>query len=297
VQAAQPVAQQPATPVATEPLEQPKVYAPADNGWPAAEVQAVAPAHAAQVFARGRWNLARNVLHRVVDQLVEDFEYSADFMLAMRTETNAYQRLESARKRALVPVYSDRRYIVLQKLVADLNERLEDLKTEPLTNKAEILATASLKLDYARRLSEMESDALEGDSAYQDAKIRLREASIRVTDLRNAFRRSIKRNETFVAARNTMERSKIEFLASDAYFQTSVDAANAALDYAYWINRYYTGLYGGGYYPWYNYGGYGYGVGYSYGGFVGYNPYCNTAGFNRGVGANRPMRDNVAPLR
>lgn len=259
-----PVPTQASTPVETKPLEQPKVYAPADNGWPAAELQAVAPARAAQVYARGRWNLAQVMLHRVVDQLVDDFEYSADFMLALRTEKNAYDRLDSARRKALAPVTSDRRYLVLQKLVVDLNERLEDLKGDPYPNKPEIMATASLKLDYARRMSEMESDALEADPAYQDAKLRLREANIRVTDLRNAFQQSIKRNEMFVSARNTMERSKVEFLASDAFFQTSLDAANAALDYAYWYNRYYYGNYAYGYYPTYGYYGYGYGYGNGY---------------------------------
>ena len=46
--------------------------------------------------------------------------------------------------------------------------------------------------------------------------------------------------------RRSMDDAKIAFIGSDAYLQTSIDVANVALDYAYWIHRYdpYN------YYPW-----------------------------------------------
>src|SRR5262249_635714 len=148
---------------------------------------------------------AESGLSTVVDEMKEDFEYSAAMVAAVSEEKNAWERYTAARERVLKQVAQDRRYHTLASLCSDLNERLFQLKAHPEANAAEIRATAELKLAYARQMSEMESDALKGDSDTQDARAKYMDATSRLTEMRAAFARSVRRDHKFVAAKKEME--------------------------------------------------------------------------------------------
>src|SRR4051794_29538306 len=141
-----------------QPAEQPiQASLPAPNDYPAAEVQAVPGARARAAAARAQLDNSRSSLHTIIDELKEDFEYSADLSAAMRDEKAAYDHYIAARDHALKQLANNRDYKTLKNLCKDLNDRLYSLKGNPITNKAEIVATAQLKLAYATQMSQMES--------------------------------------------------------------------------------------------------------------------------------------------
>jgi len=226
--------------------------APAQNSYqgpsdyPAAEINAVPVAKAQQTVAHAVYDRARTALYNTVDNIYEDFHYSPQFQAALRDEKSAHEAYGVARDRALASLMVDSRYRALKDLAAQMSRKLEDLHEHPQQNREEILATASVKLDYTSKMSEMESDALAADTNVKQARTRLVEAGTRVADMRGQFKRFAKRDATFVSARNQMDDARIAFLGADAYFQYSTTAATIALDYAYWIHRYdpYN------YYPW-----------------------------------------------
>jgi hypothetical protein len=229
--------------------------------YPAAEVNAVPPARAREVVARAQFDQARTAMYRVVDLIKDDFENSEEYLAALRTEKEAYDQYDAARKRVLRNVQQDSSYQALLQLTREMADKIEALRASH-ASKSEIATLAAVKLDYATRLSDRENAALAADPAVQDARNKLVDAGRRTAELRSRFSRSVKRDKTFLAARDNFEDSKINYLGADAFWRETVTARDIALDYAWWVHRYdpYTG-YGAGfasYYP-YRYGRYAYG--------------------------------------
>src|SRR5207249_3216240 len=141
----------------------------------------------------------------------------------------------------------------------NLSRQLEDLHQHPAHNREQILATATVKLEYTSKMSEKQSDILIADNAVQQARAKLLEAGVRVADMRAQFGRAVRRDVTFASARRAMDDAKIAYLGADAYLQSSIDTAGIALDYAYWLHRYdpytnYAWSYVNNTYPYYSYG-------------------------------------------
>ena len=239
----------------------PQPALPAPNDYPAAEVQAVPAARARVAMARAQFDIAQSGLHQLIDQLKEDFEYSTGLSAAMRTEKAAYERYISARERAVRQLSDSVEYRTLRNLCKDLNERLYNLKANPEANRTEIIATAELKLAYATKVSDMESDAIKADSATQEAKTRLVEASGKVSDMRSAFQRSLRRDPKVALARRDMDDARVARVTSSALLDGALEARDIALDYAYYLHFHdpYTYRYSPNYYD-----SYGYGIGYGY---------------------------------
>jgi hypothetical protein len=278
--AAQPANVQQPAPAAQQPA------LPAANDYPAAEVQAVPAALARRAMANAEFDNAQSGLHQLIDQLKEDFEYSADLSAAMRNEKAAYERYTSARQRVLRQLNESGEYRTLQNLCKDLNDRLYNLKANPEANRTEIIATAELKLAYATKASDMESDAIKADSAVQDAKTKLVDASSKVSDMRSAFRRSVRRDPKVALARRDLDDARVARVTASAMLDGAVEARDIALDYAYYLHFHdpYTYRYSPNYYDssLYDYSGVGLGYGVS--------PNLITNPFNN-AGNNRRFRD------
>ena len=88
------------------------------------------------------------------------------------------------------------------------------------------------------------------------------DAAQQARSLRNEFSRSVKRNEEFASARQTMDNLNVAYLGANAYYGGAVRARNIALTYAYHLHRYDDYQYRVGYYPYYYGGGYGYPTNY-----------------------------------
>jgi hypothetical protein len=259
---------------------------PASNDYPAAEVQAVPAAAARLAAARAIADNSQSALHRLIDQLKEDFEVSADMASALRAEQDAYDHFVAERNRVLQQVASSKEYQTLRDLSDELNEKLVVLNDHPETNRDQIVATAKLRLAYARRLSAMEGEALGADSAVQAARSRFMEAAAKLSDLRASFARSLRRDTKVVAARQQMEDARVDRAAAHAVLVGAIEARDIALDYAWMLHWHdpYTYRYNPSYYDWY--GGYpSYLGGFSYtGSNFGNGPFFQGNGFRRGFG-------------
>jgi len=239
--------------------------------YPADEVQAIPPARARAVFARAQYDRSQRALHNVVDQLRANFTSSNDMLDSVRAEKQAHDTYDAERKRVLDRLAQDEEYRLLKKLSGDLKKKLELLNDNPRENYEDIVATAAVRLNYGTKITQMESDALAGDQTVVNAKKQMTDAGLRVAAMRQAFERTIRRDEQFLAARNAMDDAKIAQLTSDAYLQAAVNAREIALDYAYWLRRWDQYRYAGSSYGYpYPYYGYGYNsVTYPNGGYYG----------------------------
>jgi hypothetical protein len=113
---------------------------------------------------------------------------------------------------------------------------------------------ANVKLDYAQVVTDMEVAALRNDSKVADARNKLMAAGARVQAQRDGFDASMRSSKELAKLRDQIEDARVASITSEAYRDGAVEAANTALDYAYWKNRYN--------YPnwstdWPYYGGYG----------------------------------------
>lgn len=236
-----PMPPDPYDPHQSQPTQQnnaPAVY-PANNDFPSVEVQAVAPARARMVEMRWTMDLARRSLHRLVDQLREDFEYSAAMQAALRANKAAHDRFTAAREAALTDLKRDARYSTLRSMSDDLRKRIDELKKQdPKANADAILGAAELRLFYASQASDLEMNALAANSDFQNARAALRDSAQQLQTMREQFNRSLKRSEEFVSARDKVETLNIAYLGADAYFLEAVRARDIALNYAAWIRRY-----------------------------------------------------------
>jgi hypothetical protein len=286
----QPVVPQPVLPPGVTNLPGAAVQPVMDNGganngdhysgdFPHREVMAVPPARANATAARWMHYQAEDNLHDVVDRLNEDYQSSTEMVEALRQEKSAYADYEEARHGVLSKLSSDPSYRAMTHLVAELKDDLEDHRPKGPPTEEEtqhIMAVAALKLSYATSITAMEASALAADGHMQQAKARLLGAGQRLADLRAKAKHDLKRDDQFVAARRAMEDSRIAHLAAQAYYESTVEARDIAVNYAYYVHGWDYMRYasGNGYsypsYPFFPYGNYyagaftGYGTGYPY---------------------------------
>ena len=241
--------------------------------YPATEVRAVPMARAAAVKAKWEYYRAKDNLYSTVDLLKDVFEDSAQARSAKSARDTAHDQLDSIRQRALGRLASDTKYEAFRKLRDQADEQVQQLRAEHAMP-SQIAAAAQVKMEYARRVSEMEHDALLADPEYGEAKARLVVAGQDVTRIHTAFRRALVRGDDFRDARKDWEDARIDYVVAATYRNGVIEARNIALTYAYDLHYYdlYKYLHMGSYAPYYSssYGGYGYGIGYPYV-FSGYN--------------------------
>jgi hypothetical protein len=202
--------------------------------YPATEVRAVPPARARAVQSRLEFERARRALHTTLNWLREDFEFSDEYVQARNEEQAAHEAYKSARHRVLRDLYErDSDYRALVQLQNDLTRRLEDLKHRRPPDNEQILAAAQLKMRYAQQARQIESDALAADDQLQEASRQLREAGATAMAMRQRFQRETRRDEDVLAAKRTMDDSRITYLTANAYLESVLIARRIAVNYAY----------------------------------------------------------------
>jgi hypothetical protein len=257
-----PMPPDPYDPNTNQPASQ--VGLPANNDYPAAEVQAVPVARARAAAAYTQFTNARDALTSVFNGLKGDFDYSADYLAAERTEKAAYDRYTTERDRVLKSLAINPQYKALKGLSADLDNRIAGLKSNARVDQSEVIATAELKLAYSMKATDIEASALKSDASFQEAKARFVDASDKLTEMRGRFERNYRRDQKYAAARKDFDDAKVAAAASSAMLDGAVDARYIALYYAYWLHRYDPNTYRYNAYPTI-YDGYGvYGSNYSF---------------------------------
>jgi hypothetical protein len=251
---------------------QPTSYYPESYGtdYPRAEVNAVAPALVRVVVARAQLRRAESGLNLAILEMRKAFERSRDYVAAINDERDAWDAYVAARAKAMRSLQNDASYVASVNLKQTLASQLDDLRRDSKKLTDQMLAMAQVKMGYASTASQMEAAAVGADPDVQNARQRLRTASARVSDLRAQFDQNVRISPQVLDARHNLDDARIAHLATDAYFWATLDTANVALDYSYYLHRYdyykYAsyGYYGYNYAP-YGGGGGGYRVGYPIG--------------------------------
>jgi hypothetical protein len=234
------------------------------GNFPTAEVQDAVVANARAATARALFRRAENALNAGVRKAVRTFEGSADLREAQRSEKEAYETYAAARRRALQSVLEDPKYRAIMSLRQELTDQINYKKAnrsyDERTDKQvmdDIIAMATLKMNYAADARQMERLALETNSEAKDAQARLRSAAAKVSDMKHDFDDALRNDRDLVAARQNLEDARIARLSATAYLEGAIDAANEALDFAYYLNR-YSRYNGAGYQDYRNYYPYSY---------------------------------------
>jgi hypothetical protein len=235
------------------------------GNWPSVEVHDAVVANARAATARALFRRAENALNSSVRHAVRTFEGSDDLRNAQKSEKEAWEAYSTARRRALQSVLENPKYRAIMSLRQELsdqilykrNNRTYDERTDRQVMD-DVMSMATLKMNYAANARAMEQLALETNAEAKDAQTKFRQASARVSDLRKDFDDALRNDRDLLAARRNLEDARIARLTANAYVKGAREAADLAIDFAYYLNRYtrYNGVSYGDYrdyYP-YNYG-------------------------------------------
>lgn len=215
------------------------------GNFPSIEVHDAVVANARAATARALFRRAENALNNAVRKAVRAFENSGDLREAQKAEKDAYEKYATARRRALQSVLEDPKYRAIMSLRSELSERISykraNRSVDDRSDKEvmdDVLALATLKMNYATDARAMEQLALETSAEAKDAQAKLRQAATRVSDLRRDFDDALRNDRDLVAARQNLEDARVAKLTASAYLKGAVIAADEALDFAYYLNRY-----------------------------------------------------------
>lgn len=198
----------------------------------------VASARAAR--ARAMLHVAESSLDGNIRDAQLAFENSKDYRDALAAEKQAYDQYTTERQRALKSVLSDPKYQAAVQLRDDMADQLAKVRAMARPNpvpREDLLAMASQKLQFSSDAHNMERDALDKDSAVQDARQKMVQASRRVQDLRNSFDSTIRTNPQIVQARRSLEMARVELVTAEAYYNAASIAGAVATDYSYYRHR------------------------------------------------------------
>ena len=215
------------------------------GNFPSVEVHDAVVANARAAQARALFRRAENALNSSVRRAVRTFEGSRDLREAQRAEKDAYAAYTLARRRALQSVLEDPKYRAIMELRQELSDQISykraNRAVDDRTDKQvmdDVLAMATLKMTYAADARAMEQLALESDSTTQEAQAKLREAGTRVAEMKREFDEALRNDPDLLAARENLEDARIARLTASAYLKGAAIAAEEALDFAYYLNRY-----------------------------------------------------------
>jgi len=235
-----------------------RVFAPYnDQGdYPSRDIRDWVFANAHAATSRAIFSRAEDDLAAAFSRAQHSFEHSKAFLEATADEKDAYDAYNAARQRALRDLYEDPKYRELLRLRDELTEKIALRRANKEVNKDEILALATLKMEYASDARSMESTVLSSDNNLAEARKRMIAASQKTVELRAEHDDSLRDNPQILAARENLEDARIGLITSQAYLNGASIAGAAALDYAYYLHRNdvgrydpYANGYGGAYSP------------------------------------------------
>lgn len=237
--------------------------------YPSSDIHTAVEANARTAFARATYHRLQDSLNSAIRQMQYNFEHSPEYVDALKTEQMAWEDYLAARSVALRSVVSDPKYQANVALKHELGEEIAEVRAAydavaPRDTRAaeihdhlkmkKLVVLATVKLDYAQVATDMEVAALKNDPKVADTRSKLMSAGARVSALREKFDRTVRNSEELASLRGRIEDARISLITAEAFRDGAVEAANTALDYTYYKNR-FSGNY----------------VGYEYGFYAGYN--------------------------
>ena len=237
---------------------------PRNHGdYPTSDIHSAVEANARTAYARANYHRLQDSLNIAIRQMQSSFDQSPELMDARKAEQSAWQDYLTARNAALKSVVADPKYQANTALKNNLGEQIAEVRGSYDSQKPshgrvaelvdqsrmnQLVLLATVKLDYAQVTTDMEVAALKNDSKVADGRTKLMAAGTRVQAIREAFDRSLRGSPELAAIRSRIEDARVAFITAEAFRDGAVEAANEALDYAYYKNRH------GGNFTGYEYG-------------------------------------------
>ena len=226
------------------------------NDYPGSELQNWVVANTLAARARAVFRRADSELATAIRRAQQRFERSRDYQDALAAEQQAYADYNAAREKALASLNDNAKYRAVAKLRDELGTKLTQMRASKSAAREDVLAMATLKMQYASDVRALEVTALDNSDVHA-AREKMVAASRRLADLRSRADDSIRDSSEVAMARRNLEDARVAVIESDTYAYSSAVASAAALNYSYYLHRMDQGYYapygpaatgGGGYY-------------------------------------------------
>jgi hypothetical protein len=201
--------------------------------------------------ARMLYLRAQSELSATIRRVEARFEKSKEYQDAQSAERQAYAEYIETRKQALRSLADDDKYKAIIGLRDELADKLAHRRAQKDASKDEIIAMATLKMNYASDARALEVAALSADPTLKSAHDRMVAASQRVSQLRAQIEEALHDAPEVLVARNNLENARIAVVEASAAAYATAVAGSSALNYSYFLHR-NDAVYG----PGYGYGGY-----------------------------------------
>jgi hypothetical protein len=236
--------------------------------YPGTELRALPVARAQAVAAREQFLHAQTNLSNAIADVHRTFTRSTELRAALAEEKAAWDELTNARDAALSRLSREEQYQAAVQLRDRMAHQIEQARAQKDTQPQQLLAMASVKLSYSASVTAMEAGAIAADPYVAQARQRLVAAGAKIAELREIIDDAVRRDPQVLAARKAVQETQTAAAATDALYLDATRVADAALDFAYFLQTHSAPYVVNS--PYY-YGGYGYGsVSYPVGYPIGY---------------------------
>jgi hypothetical protein len=222
-----------------------------DADYPQEEMNQFVYASERVAHARIMLRIAESDLGATIDNAKEKFERSSEYQEDKAAEDKDYADFLAARQNSMKCLLNNPKYQALISLREELADRLLSRKENKISQD-EIIAIATLRMQYGEELSKMEKDIIEADSTVADEQRSLVVSSGKFHALKMAWEEGLRDDKQVLAARNNLENAEVELVDSEAKLNAASYEAGSALNYSYYLhqNENYT--------PYWDNGDYGY---------------------------------------
>jgi hypothetical protein len=180
---------------------------------------------------------AESELNATVRHVQQRFEHSEGYSKAALAEKQAYADYTAARQRSISGLANDPKYRAISQLRDEMGEKLANRRAAKDVSPGEILAMATLKMQYASDARAMEVAILSNDENVRAARDKMVEASRRLSEIKNDFDYSIRDNPECILARRNLEEARLGAVEAAAMAYSASISSAYAMNYSYFLHR------------------------------------------------------------
>jgi len=216
------------------------------NDFPNGPVHDWVVANAMAARARAVYRQAETDLIVAIRRAELRFENSEDYQKALSEERQAYNDYVAAREHVMAGLKDNSKYQAIVALREEMGHRISRHRAENAGNRDEVVAMATLKMEYASDARAIEVQALESSSDLKSARQRMVAASQHVTNMRHQLDSAIRDSGEIASARKAVSDARIDVATTENYACNAALASSAAVNYAWYLHRLDQGYYA----PW-----------------------------------------------
>ena len=216
------------------------------NDFPSGVVHDWVVANAMAARARAIYRQADTDLTVAIRRAELRFENSEDYQKALNDERQAYNDYVSAREHVMASLKENSKYQAIIALRDEIGQRINRHRAEKTPNREQVLAMATLKMDYASDARAIEIQALDNNSELKSARERMLASSQRVSKMRHQLDSAIRDSGEIASARKAVADARVDVVTTENYACSAALAGSAAVNYAWYLHRLDQGYYA----PW-----------------------------------------------